>query len=251
MRDRVTVDYTLSGLLHGTGNRNGRAIRRFVEDWEESPESAVRGAPVRHRIDADAWTFSNIEMPLRGFPPATVWLLIVATIGCSWQGMQMVHEAGHVIGAWLTGGEVQRVVLHPLTILRTDVSPNPHPLVVVWLGPALGVALPVLLWLVVRGVRPGVGYLARFFAGFCLVANGTYIGAGAAWPIGDAETMRRLGVPGWIMTAFSAACVAAGFALWHGLGPSFGLDGKSRGNPRHAAGVVAAYLLLVLLCAWN
>src|SRR5260221_4916233 len=46
-------------------------------------------------------------------------ILIVSTLLGSWLGMQAVHELGHVIGAWLTGGQVSQVVLHPLTISRT------------------------------------------------------------------------------------------------------------------------------------
>jgi len=30
--------------------------------------------------------------------------------------MQSVHEAGHVLAAWLAGGRVERLVLHPVTI---------------------------------------------------------------------------------------------------------------------------------------
>ena len=57
---------------------------------------------------------------------ATLAALLVA----SWFLMQAVHELGHVLAAWLTGGAVQRVVLSPLEISRTDVMPNPRPLVV-------------------------------------------------------------------------------------------------------------------------
>ena len=64
--------------------------------------------------------------------------------------MQAVHELGHVIGAWATGAEVKRVVLTPSTISRTDVVNNLHPLVVVWAGPMVGAALPILLWLLAR-----------------------------------------------------------------------------------------------------
>jgi hypothetical protein len=56
-----------------------------------------------------------------------------------------VHELGHVIGAVISGGVVERVVLHPLTISRTDVSPNPHPGIVVWLGPVIGCLFPLAL----------------------------------------------------------------------------------------------------------
>lgn len=45
--------------------------------------------------------------------------------------MQAIHECGHVLGAWLTGGQVARVVLNPLTLSRTDLAENPRPLVVV------------------------------------------------------------------------------------------------------------------------
>lgn len=40
-------------------------------------------------------------------------LLIASTVLASWLGMQAVHESGHVLGAWFTGGLVARVFLHP------------------------------------------------------------------------------------------------------------------------------------------
>ena len=83
-------------------------------------------------------------------------VLIGSTLIASWLGMQAVHESGHVLGAHLTGGRVARVVLHPLTISRTDLSHNPRPLLVVWAGPAVGVLLPLVLWGVAAGLRlPG------------------------------------------------------------------------------------------------
>lgn len=66
-------------------------------------------------------------------------ILIGSTLLGSWLGMQAVHELGHVAGAWLTGGRVERVVLHPLTISRTDLATNPHPLPVVWAGPVVSI----------------------------------------------------------------------------------------------------------------
>jgi len=44
-------------------------------------------------------------------------ILIASTVLASWLGMQALHELGHVFGAWITGGEVKRVVLNPLLIL--------------------------------------------------------------------------------------------------------------------------------------
>jgi hypothetical protein len=86
--------------------------------------------------------------------------------------MQSVHEAGHVVGAWLTGGRVARVVLHPLTISRTDLAENPEPLIVVWAVPIVGVLMPLLLWVLASTFRLRATFALRFFAGFCLLANG-------------------------------------------------------------------------------
>src|SRR5437879_2266857 len=112
-------------------------------------------------------------------------VLILSTVLGSWLGMQAVHEFGHVLGAWLTGGRVARVVLHPFTISRTDLADNPKPLVVVWAGPVVGVAIPVLLWAAAAAARRPGAFVLRFFAGFCLLANGLYIGVGSFNRVGD------------------------------------------------------------------
>src|SRR5207249_1155643 len=117
-------------------------------------------------------------------------LLIVTFIGFCWLAMQVVHESGHVLVARLTGGEVVKVALHPLIVSRTDLGQNPHPLAVVWGGPLIGSLLPLLLFGVALALKlPGV-YLFRFFAGFCLVANGVYIGIG--WALAE-------GADPWVM----------------------------------------------------
>src|SRR3990172_5967267 len=94
-------------------------------------------------------------------------ILIAATVMGSWLGMQAVHELGHVMGAWWTGGEVSRVVLHPLTISRTDLSHNPAPGTVVWAGPIVGDLLPLAAWILARHARMSGEFVLRFFAGFC------------------------------------------------------------------------------------
>src|SRR6187399_1568771 len=101
-------------------------------------------------------------------------LLIVGCLGFSWLAMQAIHELGHVIVARISGGKVQRVVLHPLTISRTDVDPNPQPLAVAWGGPIIGSVAPLLLLCCSQGWKRR--FLLTFFAGFCLIANGLYLG---------------------------------------------------------------------------
>src|SRR3954465_5958721 len=98
-------------------------------------------------------------------PPYQV-VLISSTLLGSWLGMQAVHESGHVLGAWMTGGRVARVVLHPLTISRTDLAENPRPLTVSWAGPIFGVLAPVAFWGLAITARVGGAFVLRFFAGF-------------------------------------------------------------------------------------
>lgn len=134
-----------------------------------------------------------------------------------WLGMMCLHELGHVAGALLTGGSIQKVVLHPLAISRTDVRPNPSPSVVVWAGPLIGSILPLCIWLVcprIGQIRP----VLQFFAGFCLITNGAYIAVGSAEGIGDAGEMLATGTPLWVMLLFGLISGSCGFLLWHRLG---------------------------------
>jgi hypothetical protein len=170
--------------------------------------------------------------------------LIASTLAGSWLGMQAVHELGHVLGAWLTGGQVERVVLHPLTISRTDLAENPCPLAVVWAGPVFGALAPVLLWSVAALFRLPGAFVLRFFAGFCLVANGAYIGGGSLGGISDCGEMLRHGSPAWQLWAFGVVTVPAGVWLWHRQGPHFGL-GPARGQV--APGIVWCTLLACAL----
>lgn len=156
-------------------------------------------------------------------------VLIVSTLAFSWLAMMAVHEAGHVLGALLTGGTVARVVLRPLTISRTDLATNPEPLFVVWAGPVFGVLAPLIAWIGAQLARLPGWYLGRFFAGFCLIANGAYLGVGSFDGVGDAGDLLRHGASIWQLWLFGAVCVPLGFLLWHRLGVNFGL-GEAKGT---------------------
>jgi hypothetical protein len=183
----------------------------------------------------------------RGNPDVGRWLLVIGTAIASWLGMQIVHEFGHIAGAWSTGGRVVHVELAPWTISRTDVAPNPSPLVERWAGPFIGSLLPVVFWLIAASLKRTWAYLLRFFAGFCLIANGAYLGAGAFWPVGDAADILRIEASRWPLALFGIVTFSGGLALWHRLGPAFGLGpGSTPIDHRHAIGVwcVAAAIIV-------
>jgi hypothetical protein len=174
--------------------------------------------------------------------------LVASTVGLSWLGMQIVHEVGHVLAAWACGEEVYRVVLHPLAISRTDTSHERHPLLVIWGGPLIGVLLPLGALGLSKLARPGLAYLFRFFAGFCLIANGAYLGVGSFEAVGDAGDLLHYGAPPWTLVVFGLACVPLGLALWNGLRTHFGL-GRSRGevDRRTALGMLALLSIVVFV----
>ncbi len=175
-------------------------------------------------------------------------ILICSTILGSWLGMQAVHESGHVLGAWITGGRVAGVVLNPLTISRTDLADNPRPLFVVWSGPIVGIAAPLVFWAIAFFLRSPAAFLFRFFAGFCLLANGLYIGCGSFGRVGDCGDMLRNGSALWQLWLFAAVTAPCGMWIWHGLGKHFGFGPDRKPISRNIAygSLVISVTLLML-----
>ena len=157
-------------------------------------------------------------------------VLIISTLLGSWLGMQAVHESGHVLGAWVTGGRVARVVLNPLTISRTDVAENPRPLLVVWAGPVVGVVVPLVLWVVAVVARLPGAFVLRFFVGFCLLANGLYIACGSFDGVGDCAVMLRHGSQLWQLWLFGAVTAPVGLWFWHRQGACTSGWGRQKGR---------------------
>lgn len=173
-------------------------------------------------------------------------VLLATFLPWCWLMMMVVHEAGHVLAAWLTGATVDQVILHPLTISQTVVSESPHPLMVSLAGPVLGGLMPLFAWLALRALHLAVSGFARFFAGFCLVANGVYLALGAWTADGDAGDLLQLGMPPWLLTVLGLLSFAGGLALWHGLGPIFGLRGQRESITWRSVFVTTGLLVLTI-----
>lgn len=181
-------------------------------------------------------------------------VLVVSFLGFCWLAMQAVHEFGHVAVTIASGGTVEQVALHPLTISRTDVGTNPRPVLEIWAGAVAGVALPLFVLVMAWAIRsPGL-YLFRSFAGFCCIANGTYIAFGPSDTGMDTEIMLLLGASRWHLLLFGVPAIALGLYLWHGLGPHFGL-GEAKGRVNRSAVVASVALIsmtvLVELALWS
>jgi hypothetical protein len=173
-------------------------------------------------------------------------LLISSCIACLWLGFMVVHEFGHVLAAWASGGAVAVVVLHPLQISWSAFKTNPHLLVVAWGGPGLGSLLPLTFLAAGRLLRCPGAYLFQFFAGFCLIANGFYLIIDSFGGGGDGATLLKDGAAQWQLLLFGAVATPLGFWLWHGIGPHFGL-GIARGRVNRVAALTCAGLLLLIV----
>jgi hypothetical protein len=136
----------------------------------------------------------------------------------AWLGMMAVHEAGHVLHARVSGGMVDRVHVPLLGFSETFYAVNPKPAFVAWGGAVWGCVIPLLLFAIVTPAPRAVRRTTQFFAGFCLVANGAYLGVGWTVRSGDAADLVKYGAPVWTLMSFGVCACAAGLYLWHRLG---------------------------------
>jgi len=137
--------------------------------------------------------------------------------------MMGVHEFGHVLHACCSGGSVSRVSIPAFGFSLTEIGHNPSPHFVAWGGPVWGSLLPLGMWGLARACKQRYWFVVRFFAGFCLVANGAYLGVGSIIRAGDAGDLMSYGSPQWLLVAFGVVTVPVGLYLWNGLGRHFGL----------------------------
>lgn len=174
--------------------------------------------------------------------------MISSAVALSWLLMMAVHELGHVLHGWMSGATVACVVLPPVGFSRTDFAANPHPLFTAWGGVAWGCLLPLGLLAAVCLAARSYAYLAAWFAGFCLIANGVYLACGIflGGNADDAGVILQHGGARWQLLVFGISAVGVGLYLWNGLGPHFGF-GPAQGKVDRKSAVVVTAGLVVLV----
>jgi hypothetical protein len=164
---------------------------------------------------------------------ALLLLLLAPFLYACWLSMMALHEIGHVLHAWTSGATVCAVRVPLAGFSITEFSTNPHPHFVAWGGPIWGCVLPLLAWSTFVLLRLPVRQSVQFFAGFCLIANGAYIGVGWMVRAGDAADLIAYGTPAWALVAFGVIATGVGLYLWHLLGgtPSPGPSSSTATTP--------------------
>jgi hypothetical protein len=137
---------------------------------------------------------------------------------CFYTPAGALHELGHILHAWVSGGTVAAVQVPLVGFSITRYSTNPHAHFVAWGGAVWGSLLPLLTWFALARRQWLWWHLVQFFAGFCLIANGVYLGVGWTQRAGDAADLVRYGTPVWVLVGFGILTTGLGLHLWHRLG---------------------------------
>jgi len=175
-------------------------------------------------------------------------LLIVSFVAFSWLAFMETRNGCKTVIA-TDPPVIQAVSAWPNSCTTwTALARNPHPQLVAWGGPVWGALLPVVLLITARRLRSRGVYLFRFFAGFCLIANGLYLLVDSFGRGGDGGTLIRTGASPWELLLFGVSTCSLGFWFWHGLGQHFGL-GSARGRVSRGAAVASMCLLAVTVAA--
>lgn len=135
------------------------------------------------------------------------WLQWPVLLAISWVVMTQVHEWGHVIGGYLSGGQLIALDVWPWHLPLSIFEPDPQPLITLWSGLLLGIAVPFMVALVFR--MPEVWFVSHF----CWLANGSYISL--AWISGDRylDTTKLLehGAPAWSIGLYCLVSIGVGY----------------------------------------
>lgn len=107
------------------------------------------------------------------------WGTLGLWLAWAWVTMTVTHELGHVMAGLAGGAQLRELQLQPWRLPYSIFLGDPHPLVTLWAGFAVGGLVPLVVALAVR--RNAVWFVAWF----CLLANGAYLLLG--YVSGDGE----------------------------------------------------------------
>ena len=126
--------------------------------------------------------------------------------------MTFTHESGHMVGGFVGGARLTDFEVAPWRLPYSLHSPDPHPLLTLWAGPVLGIAVPGLMAMVLRYSW------TRFIADFCLLANGLYVALSGVAGDRLLDTPRLLdaGASPIGIVAFCALTIGVGYVRFRG-----------------------------------
>ena len=184
---------------------------------------------------------------------ATPCILIATWLPFCWLAMQLLHELGQLVAARRLGVEIVQFHFGLLTVSHTMLNDAGQSqatlLAVTWAGPIAGMILPLAIWGIAALFRLREAFLARFLAGFCLVANGCYLLCGPADGYADTGVLLANGATRWQLVAVGIIGIVLGFLLWNRQGSHFGIGQTPHPIRRQSIAVSVICLVAITLFA--
>ena len=141
--------------------------------------------------------------------------LALAFLYACWLGMLALHEFGHVFNAHVVGAQVKEVIIPRLGFSQTVIGHNPATQFVGWGGATMGCIIPLMACGLARLFTRRVPGALRFFTGFCLIANGAYMGLGWLGGANDSADLVKHGESPVKLIFFGVSATFVGLLLWH------------------------------------
>lgn len=136
----------------------------------------------------------------------------------------LLHEVGHAIAFWCTGGSVMRISVHPFSWSYTYGASSLHPQLVTWAGALFGIVCGLSLLFSVRLSKSPWLTPVVVTALCALLVNGLYLGVDAVMRGGgDGTSLARMGTPVWLLMFFGGTLILAGTVAAAVLMPRMGL----------------------------
>lgn len=150
-------------------------------------------------------------------PYSRVWRVFggacfyVPVAGLFWLSTLFFHECGHIFAAILSGGTLSFVDVYPWHLSQTQVSPNPHPSLVVWAGLLSGWFVPLLTIPLWHSQMRELATVLKAWAGFCWFSMGLYLALAAGEPLSDAGQLNTAGWPVSFLVAVGLCVAVVGY----------------------------------------
>ncbi|GAB5404556.1 MAG: hypothetical protein Aurels2KO_27870 [Aureliella sp.] len=144
----------------------------------------------------------------------SVWrvaLFAVPLLGWAWLSCMLIHEFGHVLAAWLTGGRLVLVDVRPFVFSTTLVEPNPMPSVVLWSGFLLGWLIALLAWPLWRVPVHLFGPVVKAWSAYCWLSMGSYLTLAMGERFSDTGLLLKLGWSPITLGCVGAVVAALGY----------------------------------------
>ena len=126
-----------------------------------------------------------------------------------------LHELGHALGIWLSGGTVTAIVMEAPLPIGYVAGANGSDFTRIWGGVAFGSLSTLIPLLAAKRLSapPPIRFAMLMIAAFCLGHNAVYLFVGSIVPFADAAQMiGQLGTPRWLLFLLSIPLLI-GFVL--------------------------------------